>query len=83
MGEGIGKYRTDQWDSRDGRIASMRPKMIDHRIETQPFTLTLDSPALYDMAISVSAVPNTEGVAFGSVPSVVVIPTGAASASGR
>jgi cysteine-rich repeat protein len=48
---------------------------------TQQFTLTLDAPALYDTAIAVSAEPDTAGTVFGSAPTVVVIPTGATSAS--
>lgn len=65
------------------RLVSMTPAsaLTVATGETQPFTLTLDSPALYDTSIPVSAVPNTEGTAFGSVPSVVVIPTGATSAT--
>jgi cysteine-rich repeat protein len=48
---------------------------------TQQFTLTLDAPALYDTAISVTAAPDTAGATFGSAPSVVVVPTGATSAT--
>jgi hypothetical protein len=48
---------------------------------TQQFTLTLDAPALYDTAISVTAAPDTAGATFGSAPTVVVIPTGATSAT--
>jgi cysteine-rich repeat protein len=48
---------------------------------TQQFTVTLDAPALYDTSISLSAVPDTAGTEFGSTPSVVLIPTGAASAT--
>lgn len=34
MGEGTGKHRMDQWDLRYVRIASTRPKSVDHLLES-------------------------------------------------
>jgi hypothetical protein len=48
---------------------------------TQAFTVTLDAPALYDTSVELAATPDTAGATFGTVPAVVVVPTGQTSAS--
>jgi len=66
MGEDTGKYRTDQWDLGHVRIASTRPKPIDHRIEKQPFNLCALGEAVFR---SLECVDQAAAVGCGCGPS--------------
>lgn len=65
------------------KLASLTPStaVLVEPNATQQFTVTLDSAALYDTPVELSATPDTTGATYGTVPSVVVVPMGQTSAT--
>ncbi|WP_407738608.1 lamin tail domain-containing protein [Hyalangium sp.] len=65
------------------KLASLTPStaVLVEPNATQAFTVTLDSAALYDTPVELSATPDTTGATYGTVPDVVVVPQGQTSAT--
>ncbi|WP_224242977.1 amidohydrolase family protein [Hyalangium gracile] len=65
------------------KLASLTPStaVLVEPNATQTFTVTLDSAALYDTPVELSATPDTAGDTYGTVPAVVVVRTGQSSAT--